>query len=463
MDRIWGSFRDPSGVVFKYDNKIFRSVSELGKERYLSIKNILERSIEYNFLIDTKEINNDDLKKKFNASLLLEHKKIPYISFPYEWNFEQLRDAALHHLNFQIFLLEHGFELIDASAFNIQFIGAKPFFIDALSISKYEDGNPWIAHNQFCEQFLNPLIFASVNKINYNNYYKGSFDGIKNAEIVNMLSFFHKVKPTIFFNILLPNFFDKLTSQKKFSENSNKKKNSKKKFFSKSSYFWIIKSLKKFITNIKNPSSKSFWGRYSEEKTYSNINYEIKKNIVRDFVIRKKLNKVADIGCNNGDFSELCIVSGSNYVVGFDYDHNCLEKSLLRAKNKKLNFLPLYLDATNPSANIGWFQKEREGFLERADFDGLIALAFEHHLAIAKNIPLQDIIDWFLKIAPTGLIEFVPKNDSTIQVMLSLKGDIFPEYTEQNFREILSKCARIINVSEIGDSGRKIYEYEKFR
>ena len=101
--------------------------------------------------------------------------------------------------------------------------------------------------------------------------------------------------------------------------------------------------------------------------------------------------------------------------------------------------------------------------MERADFDGLIALAFEHHLAIAKNIPLQDIIDWFLKIAPTGLIEFVPKNDSTIQVMLSLKGDIFPEYTEQNFREILSKCARIINVSEIGDSGRKIYEYEKFR
>ena len=63
MDRIWGSFRDPSGVVFKHDNKIFRSVSELGKERYLSIKNILERSIEYNFLIDTKEINNDDLKK----------------------------------------------------------------------------------------------------------------------------------------------------------------------------------------------------------------------------------------------------------------------------------------------------------------------------------------------------------------------------------------------------------------
>ena len=171
--------------------------------------------------------------------------------------------------------------------------------------------------------------------------------------------------------------------------------------------------------------------------------------------------KIADIGCNDGDFSELCILSGSEYVVGFDYDQNSLEKSVLRSKEKKLNFLPLYLDATNPSSNMGWFQKERDGFLERCDFDGLIALAFEHHLTIAKNIPLNDMINWLLSIARVGLIEFIPKNDPTIQIMLALKGDIFPDYTEENFVKFLSSKALILNVNKIGDSGRKVYEYRK--
>lgn len=463
MDKVHGSFRDPSGSVFARDGRIFRSVYLQGAEKYLSIKKIIKESIQNKFLIDTEEINDKELKKKFNSAFLLEHKKIPYVSYPYEWTFEQLRDAALHHLNFQIFLLKQGFELIDSSAYNIQFIGTTPIFIDVLSINKYVEGNPWVGHNQFCEQFLNPLIFSSVNKISFNNFYKGSFEGIKNSEITNMLSFFYKLNPAVLFNVTLPNFFDQITLRKKLSYNILEKKNSKKKYFSKNSYFFLINSLKKFITNIKNPNKKTFWGRYSEEKTYSDSNYKIKKKIVQEFITRNKLKKIADIGCNNGDFSELCIKNGSDYVVGFDYDQNCLEKALLRSKDKKLNFLPLYLDATNPSSNIGWFQKERDGFLERSNFDGMIALAFEHHLAIAKNISLTDIINWLLKIAPVGLIEFVPKNDLTIQVMLNLKGDIFPEYTEKNFRKILLKHANIIKISDIGDTGRRVYEYQKRR
>lgn len=461
MSRISGSFRDPSGNVFKHENKILRTVSKIAEEKYLSIKNIIQDSIKNNFLIDTIEINDESLKKKFNSSFLLEHKKIPYISYPYEWTFEQLRCAALHHLNYQIFLLDRGFVLTDASAYNIQFIGSNPIFIDSLSLREYENGAPWEGHNQFCEQFLNPLVFSSENKINFNNIYKGSFEGIKNSEIINMLKFMTKIKPVIFFNILLPNFFDSLSKKKKISESLNKKIFIKKNLFSKNAYLWLINSLKKFIINIKNPSNKTFWGRYNEEKNYSEVNYNIKRSIVKEFIERNKLKKIADIGCNDGDFSELCILSGSEYVVGFDYDQNSLEKSVLRSKEKKLNFLPLYLDATNPSSNMGWFQKERDGFLERCDFDGLIALAFEHHLTIAKNIPLNDMINWLLSIARVGLIEFIPKNDPTIQIMLALKGDIFPDYTEENFVKFLSSKALILNVNKIGDSGRKVYEYRK--
>lgn len=465
MQKVHGSFRDPSGAVFKYQNKIIRSISKIGEKKYIYIKNknIIEDSIKNNFLIDTFEINDVFLKEKLKSSFLLEHKKLQYISYPYEWCFEQLKDAAIHHLNFQLFLLERGFELIDASAYNIQFIGSKPIFIDCLSLNKYKEGNPWLGHNQFCEQFLNPLLFTLSTKVLFNNWYKGSLEGIKSNEVVKFLKLSLKFNPIVFLNIILPNIFHKFSKRKHFSELVLKKNKSIKKNFSKKSYFWLIKSLKKFIHNIKKPSTTTFWGRYSEEKTYSDENYKEKKEIVKNFIIKNKLKKIVDIGCNNGDFSELCLMSGSDYVVGLDYDEISLEKSYLKSRVKKLNFLPLYFDASNPSSNIGWYQKERDGFLERCEFDGLIALAFEHHLTIAKNISFEEFIKWLLDIAPIGLIEFVPKNDKTIRVMLDLKGDIFPDYTEENFKKILRKFSNIVRISEVGNSGRKIYEYRKYK
>ena len=134
-----GSFRDPSGQVFEYNNRIIRAVTSLGKKRYEFIKekNLIEESIKSGFLIDTKEIENEFEKfKSKNFCYFLEHKKLDYISYPYEWGFYQLKEAALHHLKFQIFLLEKNATLIDSSAFNIQFINNKPIFIDLLSIDK---------------------------------------------------------------------------------------------------------------------------------------------------------------------------------------------------------------------------------------------------------------------------------------------------------------------------------------
>ena len=138
-----------------------------------------------------------------------------------------------------------------------------------------------------------------------------------------------------------------------------------------------------------------------------------------------------------------------------------MDNAYLFAKRDKLNFLPLYFDASNSSSNLGWYQNERKGYLERINFNGMLALAFEHHLAIAKNIPLNQVIEWLINIAPIGLIEFVPKNDLTVKKMLSLKGDIFKDYTEENFKNILASKSKIISEVKISESGRKIFEYLK--
>ena len=157
----------------------------------------------------------------------------------------------------------------------------------------------------------------------------------------------------------------------------------------------------------------------------------------------------------------MSLKNGSKSIIGFDFDINAIDKAYQKALNKSLNFLPLYFDASNPSGNIGWNEKERKSFKNRAKFDAILALAFEHHLTIAKNIPLNQVIDWLVSLAPTGLIEFVPKNDLTVIKMLELKGDIFPDYTVQNFENELRIKTQILSKIQISESGRTIYEYKR--
>ena len=461
MEKISGSFRDPSATVFTIGDRIIRGINKSGEEKFrlLTESKILEKSIEKNFLIGTQKIDDEDIKKKLDCNFLLEHKKIPYVSYPYEWSFYQLKDAALHHLDFNIFLIENNFQLIDASAYNVQFIGNKPIFIDAFSIDEYIEGSNWSAHNQFCQQFLNPLLITSYKGITYNNWYRGNLEGISTEETCKTLTFFQKMNPTVLLNLVLPNHF----------ENQNKSKNiddlkllkNKKRKFNKNSYLWMLKNLRKFIFKLQNSKERSFWKNYDVDNTYDQNQSKLKKKIVEEFIKKHAPQILCDLGCNTGEFSEASLDAGGKSVIGFDFDQGALIKSYNRSKEKKLNFLPLYLDASNPSSNIGWSQLERVGFLERCKFDALIALAFEHHLAIAKNIPLENLIDWFLDIAPKGLIEFVPKEDETIKIMLSFRKDIFEEYTEDNFKKILLKKAKIIKINNIKNSLRKIYEYEK--
>lgn len=455
-----GSFRDPAGKIFYKDNKVFRVLENEGIKRFKFLKSsgLLNDIIQKEFLIECKEISDGEMSfENFKENKIIEHKKLDYISYPYEWSFEQLKDAAIHHLNFHIYLLKKGATLIDSSAFNIQFNAYKPIFIDLLSIKEYEDGEYWTAHRQFCENFLNPLILKSIKNIDYNNWFKGNLEGITTKDLNSILSFKDKLSYNIFTQVVMLDYFDnKVIKSKNFDVNKiNKKK------FPKNSFLSMLKNLKNFILNLNIKKDKTTWDDYSKNNTYKNNEEILKKKIVKDFSEKYKFNILADLGCNDGVYSEISLNSGSKFVVGFDYDLNAVNNAFRLSKKNKLNFLPLYFDASNPSSNLGWYQKERKGFLERTEFNGMLSLAFEHHLTIGKNIPLDQVIEWLVSTAPRGLIEFVPKNDETIKKMIILKGDIFPDYNEENFRRILENKSKIISSTKISESGRKIFEYSK--
>ena len=460
MDFEKGSFRDPAGKIFYKSKRVFRKINKPGIDRinFLIDNDLINKSINSQFLVESHIVDKDELKKlNINENfLIVEHERIPYISYPYEWSFQQLKVAAIHHLNFHIFLLNNNATLADASAYNIQFIGFKPIFIDLMSIKKYEDGEFWYGHKQFCENFLNPLILSSKKSIQFNNWFKGNLEGIPTSDLDNMLSFFDKFSYNIFIHVYLLNKIEKKYKLQNKTVNFNKKNK-----FSKKNLLSMLSQLKFYINKLEQKKHNSTWENYSTKNSYEDKEKSIKINIVSDFVKKNKFSKIADLGCNDGIYSHTALKNGCKYVIGFDYDFNSINRAYNFAKKEKSKFLPLIFDATNPSANIGWNELERKSFKSRSDFDGILALAFEHHLSIAKNIPLQDTIDWLVSLAPKGLIEFVPKNDETIQKMIKFKGDIFPDYNEENFIKILSKVSKILSIKETSKSGRKIFEFDR--
>ena len=454
-----GSYRDPAGKVFYKNGKVYRGLNSEGVKRYNFIKDskILEESIKNNFLIKTKEANNlEENNSLKDFKIILEHEKINFITYPYEWCFNQLKDAAIHQLNFQIFLLEKNCVLIDASAYNIQFLNTKPIFIDVLSLAEYHEGMHWTAHKQFCENFLNPLLLGSRKGIDFNNWFRGNMEGISTTDINSILSLRDKVNPVIFSHVCL---LDKI--QKNILSNPDKafKKLDKKRSISKYSYKSILLQLRNFILKLKKKDKISVWQNYSTDNTYKSNEETNKIKIVEQFSKKYKFEYLADLGCNDGLYSFSSLKQGTKNVIGFDFDLNALDRAYVTAKKENLNFQSVYMDAVNPSPNQGWNEKERKGLLKRIQFDGMIALAFNHHLSIAKNIPLEDSIKWLISFAPKGIIEFVPKDDITIKKMLQIREDIFENYNITIFEQILGKNTRIVSKNEVSSSGRILYEY----
>jgi len=454
-----GSFRDPDARVAYSNDSIYRIVYPNGFKKFDLIKKILQNESISKYLVETEEVDSEELRsleiENSKNVRVFKHKKIEYISYPYEWSFHRLKDAALHHLNLHINLLKNNATLIDAYSYNIQFNGNTPIFIDLMSIKDYSEGEFWTGHKQFCESFLNPLVLKSKLGINYNNWFKGNLEGIDTGELSKLLKFRHMFSWNIFYNIFLLNYFEK-----KYKKNEDliitKNKKLKKNY-----YLSILTNLVNFISSLKSKKEASVWGEYSRDNTYNNEEKKNKYEFISSYFNQTKFDRVLDLGCNNGEYSKLAIESGCKSVVGLDYDLNAIDEAYLISKKKKLNFLPLYFDVSNPSSDIGWNQKERKGFTKRLNFDFVLALAFEHHLAIAKNIPLEDVVSWITSLAPKGIIEFVPKNDTTIQSMIKLKGDIFPNYNLENFKNFLLRNTKITSEKIVSKSGRTLFSFEK--
>lgn len=454
-----GSFRDPSGRVYVVDGQVFRTVMPSAAEDFEFVRStgFLDRLIDDGRVIAEQKIDPSALGPRAQgAHCVLEHPMLPFVSYPYEWPFAALKAAALLQLDVHLEALDHGITLSDATAYNVQFRGAEPVFIDSLSFRRYREGEFWLGHRQFCEQFVNPLLLRALLGISHNAWYRGALEGITAQDLSRILPWTSKFSWNVLTHVVLQASFQKKSSGKADASRVKQKK------LPLIAFQQMLRGLRKWIAKLEPADTgKTVWSDYAQDNSYASDEAQAKRQFVSEFAAATKSKAVWDIGCNTGDYSKAALDAGVEFVVGFDFDQGALDTAFVRARTERLSFLPLFLDAANPAPSQGWGQAERMGLMQRAHGDGVLALAVVHHLAIGKNIPLADVVDWLVSMASTGVIEFVPKSDPMVQALLQLREDIFDDYNEQSFVRALEARANIVKSVTVSAAKRRLYWFER--
>jgi ribosomal protein L11 methylase PrmA len=455
------SFRDPSGHVYHLADRVLRSVSPAGAENYEFIRTtgLLHDLAATGQVLETQEVPISLLGDRLtDERYLLEHPRIAFISYPYEWCFAALKSAALLQIDLLLEALKRDATMSDASAYNVQFIGPQPIFIDVLSFRPYQDGDYWLAHQQFCNQFLNPLLLTALRGIHFNAWFRGSPEGINAEELVKLLPWSQKLRLNVLTHVTLPARFQARAEKDYISQT----KKIGKRRLPRRSFVNMLVQLHHWIERLKPLNSDSgTWVNYADTNVYEADDQELKKNFVRRFAGSVKPRMLWDFGCNTGVYSETALEAGAQEIIGFDSDSDALDIAFETATKKNLKLLPLFLDGADPSPGQGWRGREHKSLDARAPADALLALAFIHHLVIRRNIPLTEAISWLIGMAPEGVIEFVEKEDPTIKRMLALRSDVFKDYHRDAFLSAVRAHADIVEQVEIIENRRLLIWYRR--
>ena len=370
----------------------------------------------------------------------------------------RLKAAALLHLDLHLELLADGFTLSDATAYNVQFRGTRPVFIDHLSIVPHEEGELWAGQRQFAMQFLNPLLLWAKRGVAPNCWYRGSVEGIAPEDLVRLLPFRDKLSFTVLAHVVAQSHAHARGVRKGHGDRPAPRRR-----LSRGALVAILKNLRDYVAGLSYPGGKTVWSDYAGHNSYDEERRAAKHGFVAELARSTAPALLFDLGCNTGDFSETAVDHGAKAVVGFDFDFGALEQAFDRFDKSGKPVLPLWLDATNPSPSQGWAGAERKSLGDRAGADALLALAVIHHLAIARNVPLDMAVDWLISLAPTGIIEFPSKADPMVQALLSTRADIFPDYTEEAFLAHVGARAAVADQCRLGGDGRLLIRYDRRR
>ncbi|MBW6504433.1 class I SAM-dependent methyltransferase [bacterium] len=387
---------------------------------------------------------------------ILRHELIPFISYPYEWSFGMLKDAALLQLELLAESLKEGMILKDSSSFNIQWTGATPVFIDIPSFEKLVPGEPWVGYFQFCQLFLYPLFLQAYKDLDFHPWLRGRIDGIDPDQMNQVMSIRDLVRTGVFTDVYLL-----AKMQGRFGDTSTNLRDSMRESgFRKEMIEANVRRLRKVVQGLEWGKKRSTWSDYVDDHNYTDSDMGLKNRVVKEIAESKRWRLVWDIGCNTGTFSDI-LAQSAECVISMDSDHLAVERYYRALKERGCrNILPLVVNISDPSPGLGWRGEERKTLPQRGKPDLLLCLALIHHIVIGANIPLREFIRWLADSTGATLIEFVTKDDPMVKKLLKNRVDQYGDYEVGTFEKILGEFFRIAKRIPLESGTRVIYSAE---
>ncbi len=446
--------------MFNRDGEIYRRVNTSYAEHYDALvdSGLLEQLVDRRLLVGHEEVSSFDSPDPA-PHRTLRPERISFISYPYEWSFSQLKDAALTTLEIHDVALRHGMTLKDATPYNIQFRQGRAIFIDTLSFERYVEGSSWVAYRQFCQGFLAPLALMAMVDVRLGQMLRVHLDGVPLDLASAMLPARTWLVPALLLHLHMHARY-----QTRYKDAGAVRPDGTKagtapsvRPMSKTAQIALIDGIRRAIQKLTWTPAGTEWADYYSAESYQDQALADKKTVVQEMLGSVEPGKVWDIGANTGVYSRLAAEAGHG-VISFDVDPACVEQNYRIVREKKEpGVLPLLLDLVNPPPGSGWAHEERESLADRADADVVLALALVHHIAISNNVPLRMIAEYFARLAPKLIIEFVPKSDPKAATLLATRDDVFPSYTQDGFEEAFGAVFDIEESRAIRESQRVLY------
>jgi len=453
-----GSYRDREGRVFHRDGRVLRTLSAaaLAEWEALQATRFFPRAMAAGRVVATRRVELPADAPPARARpwvAALEHERVPFLSYPYEWSFGMLRDAAKLQLGLLSEALEEGFVLKDSSAYNFQWLGARPLLIDVPSFERLAPGEPWVGYLQFCQLFLYPLLLTAYRDVPFQPLLRGALDGVTPETAAALLHGRDRLRRGVFTHVWLQARLQALAAG---AERSVKRQLAESGF-SRALILANVRKLARLVDALAWRRTASTWAGYRESHGYSAEDHAAKREFVARAAAGRKPGLVWDLGANTGDFARVCR-DHAGYVVALDADHLAVERLYQELRRDgETRILPLVGNVVDPSTGLGWRGRERQGLEDRGRPDLVLALALIHHLVIGANVPLDELVDWWASLGGDLVVEFVAREDPMVKKLLLNKEDRYADYDRDRLERALGRHWALERRLDLASGTRTLY------
>jgi hypothetical protein len=456
-----GSFRDPSSRVYVTGDAVYRLLSERGRDDWLALSAapVFAQATAAGTLVETEAVARGAVPgiDGRSAAAVLRHARVPFVSYPYEWTFGVLRDAALLQLDLLERALDDGLILKDGSPYNVQWRGAAPVFIDVGSFERLRAGEPWVGYRQFCMLFLYPLMLTAYRGVPFQPWLRGSLEGIAPADAARLLSRRDRLRRGVMTNVVL---HARLERRYAGVEGRAVRRELRGAGFGTELVKANVRRMRNLVGRLGWRPPASVWTAYGEDDGYAAADREAKAAFVGEAAARRRRRLVWDLGSNDGDYARIAAAAGAECVVAMDSDHPTVEAlySALREAGER-RILPLVVDLCDPSPGLGWRGRERATLPARGRPDLVLCLALVHHLAITRNLPLEELIGWLAGLGGELVVEFPTREDAMVKRLLGAKEEgAHADYGLERFERLLGEAFEIRRRVPLPSGTRVVFE-----